>query len=114
VPGAEFCRRFSGSAGEKDIRSLARPAAHFDLSPSHSTIHAGTKGFHGSFFGGKAAGKTLNTVALRFTVADLVFGKNPRQKTLAKAFNGRLDAVYFDDVNACAYNHQRSSFCRAL
>src|ERR1700676_3570405 len=99
--GGELCRL----AVELDSGTASGLAAHFDVAPSDPMIPTGTNGFHRGFFGSETRSITLNPVGLRFAVADFGLSKDPAQKAVAEACDGRFDARYFGNVDASANNH---------
>src|ERR1700680_3163790 len=101
--GGELCRL----AVELDGGTASGLAAHFDVAPSDPMIPTSTDGFHRGFFGSEASRVTLNPVGFRFAVADLGLSKDPAQKAVAEACDGRFDARYFGYVDASANNHRK-------
>src|SRR5580704_8120021 len=94
----QFSRELFGLTVECDGGTASGLTAYFDVAPGDPMIPTSADGLHCGFFGGEARGITLNAVGLGFAVADLGLGKDPAQKAVAKAGDGRFDARYFRNV----------------
>src|ERR1700680_3852524 len=99
--GGELCRL----AVEGDGWTASGLAAHLNVTPGDPMIPTSADGLHCGFFGGEARGIALNTIGLRFAIADLGLGKDPTKKAVAKACDGRFDARYLRNVDAGADDH---------
>src|SRR5579864_9753289 len=111
---SQLSRELGGFAVERDRGTASGPAAHLDVPPGDPVIPSGPNGFHGGFFGGEAGGVTFHSIGLRFAVADLGVGKDPVQKAIAEACDGRFDARGLRYVDASADDHKNSLVGRTL
>src|ERR1700686_3886560 len=105
---SEFHREFSSPPVECHRRTASRHADYLAIAPPHSMIPAGAERLHGGLFGGEACGIALEPVRLRIAIAHLSRGEDALQKTLPEALHRMADAGNFGDVDARAYDHERS------
>src|SRR6201987_5770854 len=105
---SELQREFSGLPVECHGRTASRHADYLAIAPALPMIPTSSERFQGGLFGGEACGIALEPVRLRIAISHLSRSEDALQKTLPEALHRLADAGNFGDVDARAYDHERS------
>jgi hypothetical protein len=106
--GGDFC----GFAGEGDGGAAALFADYFEIDPADAAAPSGAEGFHGCFFGGEAAGVTLEFILEALAIFDFVRREDAAEEWLAVTFDGSFDARNFGNIHTQS-DDQKASKSRA-
>jgi len=68
-------------------------------------LDAGAEGFGSCFFGGEACCEALGSTGSGAAIVNFPASKDAIEKAVAVAFDGARDAWNFDEVDACADQH---------
>lgn len=94
-----------GDAGELERGLAGGLAGDGEVLPCDAAGEAGAERFHPGFLGGETAGEAFVGVGFGEGVADLGFGVDAVEKTVAEALAAGADAGDFREVGTDAENH---------
>ena len=100
------CGKLGCLAVESDRGPASRLARNFNVAPAHAMVPSGTESFHAGFLGGEAGSVAFHTIGFRVAIADLTFGKDAMEETVAVAGQGLRDSRNLGNVDPGADNHE--------